>query len=86
MDTGAVAKKSRVQSVVLSKSRFKTVEAARAWVEHEGEGRLKHGKVDETEGSFRFRQFDPDQCNGVMRSQSVSNGVTFVLCVEELAD
>lgn len=72
---------SRVQSIVMSKSRFKTAAQARAWIREKTDG-MKTSKVDETEGSFRFRQFDPDACKGRFRSQNVTAGVTFVLCIE----
>lgn len=74
-----MARVSRVQSVVLKKIRFKTMAQARSWAKDNG---FKTSKVDETDESFRFRQFDPSDCKGSFRSDRIARGVTIVLCIE----
>ncbi len=67
-----------VQTVILSKERFKSLMRAKEWVQ--GQRGLKSGKVDETESSFRFRQRDPgDFKPGSFRTKKISEGVTIVI-------
>lgn len=59
-----------VQTLILSKEVFDSVEAARRWVrEHD----FSDASLDETEQSYRFRQFPPEQC----RRNALGNGQTF---------
>ena len=65
------------QTLILSKSRFKTSSAARAWLERNG---FAHSKIDETETSFRFRQREPgDFKPGSMRTIQLTKGVSAVI-------
>jgi len=65
------------QSVVLPKDKF-TLEEARQWLrDHD----YKDPGVDETDSSYRFRQFPPSECiAGSYASMPLPNGVTLVLC------
>lgn len=72
-----------IQTLILSKETFPTMEAATKWVT---ENDFKADKVDETEDSFRFRQRDPAQYdpNGFgegeqFRTITVSDGVQAVV-------
>ena len=69
---------TRVQSVILSKEQFPTRRAAAKWVrDHD----FTVGKVDETEKTFRFRQFAPTQCvEGSFRNIRIRDGVSGVVC------
>jgi len=71
-------KQTKIQSLVLSKEKFKTLASARKWVlDHE----FKADKVDETEQSWRFRQFPPEQCiDGSFRTIPLEDGVSAVIC------
>jgi len=70
---------SRVQSVVVAKKKFDSLEAARKWC---NDNNFKSSKVDTTEESYRFRQFDPDECKGKFRQKELTRGITVVLCIE----
>jgi hypothetical protein len=67
-----------VQSVILSKENFRNRASATRWArEHE----YRTDKIDETEESFRFRQFEPTQCReGSFRSIRIGDGVTGIVC------
>jgi hypothetical protein len=76
-----IMKQTSVQSVVLSKQRFRTLEEARSWIKENG---FKDDKVDEKPNTFRFRQFPPGRCKrGTFRQirPRGSRGVQFVICV-----
>ena len=50
---------TKVQTLILSKDNFATLDEASTWItEHD----FSADKVDETETSFRFRQFSPGEC------------------------
>lgn len=69
---------TKVQSVICSKSVFKSVAEARSWVSKHG---FKSSGVDETEESYRFRQFAPSQCtSGSFRTITLTKGVSAVIC------
>jgi hypothetical protein len=65
-----------VQTVILSKTVFKTAAEARRWVrEHDFHAR----KIDETETSYRFRQRDPgDFRPRSLRTKQITRGVSIV--------
>jgi Putative phage serine protease XkdF len=65
------------QSVVIPKDKF-SLEEARQWLrDHDYEV----PEVDETEASYRFRQFPPSQCiAGSYASMPLPNGITLVVC------
>lgn len=58
------------QTVICSKERFDSVSAARSWVSQHG---FRTDKVDVTEDSYRFRQFNPSEC----AEGALGNGETF---------
>ncbi len=67
-----------IQTLIMSKDRFKTAQAAKNWAK---EHNFKFGKVDETENSFRLRQFNPDQCKrGSFRTFRIAEGIQAVGC------
>lgn len=70
--------KTEVQSLILSKDKFKSEEAARNWAKDHN---FKTSKLDETEDSFRFRQFDPSKCqSNSFRTIELDEGVNAVIC------
>lgn len=77
-------KQTTVQSLVLSKERFKTLTQARQWVKDNGG---VSDKVDETTNTFRFRQFNPGRCKeGTFRNKRIADGVIGVICVPKGAE
>lgn len=67
-----------IQSLIMSKERFKDSKSAKNWAKDHG---FKSNKVDETEDSFRLRQFEPNVCkNGSFRTFELTNGVKAVGC------
>ena len=67
-----------VQSITCSKARFKSAGAAKAWARKNG---FKTASVDETDNSYRLRQFDPSRCTkGSHRTFAVTDGVQAVVC------
>lgn len=64
------AEGAQVQTVICSKERFASVAAASSWCRSHG---FRTDKVDETDESFRFRQFDPGDC----AEGGLDNGETF---------
>lgn len=68
---------TKVQTLIFSKEKF-TREQARKWArDHE----FRADKVDETENSFRLRQFDPSECRvGSFRTINMQDGVSGVIC------
>lgn len=68
---------SKVQSVLCSRKRFKTAEAARKWVvDH----KFVASKLDTTTNYYRFRQFDPSLCSTTPRTITLSKGVKAIIC------
>lgn len=66
-----------IQTLILSKERFNSEEAARAWVEENG---FRSDKVDETDDSYRYRQMDPDEfMEGSFRTIELTDGVQAVI-------
>ena len=82
-----------IQSVVFSKSESPssvnegngwTPAAARAWcAEHD----MRSDKMDETDSSYRFRQFDPEECDGGFQTltEDMPVGVAMVSCSKRAA-
>ncbi len=72
----------KIQTLIFSKDNW-NVDDARAWVE---EHDFRADKVDETDVSYRFRQFDPDDCDGGFQTltENFPDGVSAVSC--ELPD
>jgi len=69
---------TKVQSVICSKSRFKSAAEARSWCTGHN---FKGGGMDETENSYRFRQFEPSACQPKsFRTISLDTGVSAVIC------
>ena len=70
--------KTEVQTVIVSKKTFKTLEAAKKWItDHD----FNAGKVDDTEESWRFRQFSPGKCQeNSFRTITLRAGVKAVIC------
>lgn len=69
---------TEVQTVILSKDEFPTREEAESWIrDHD----FHAEKVDETENSWRFRQFEPGECQGdSFRTIELTEGVSAVIC------
>lgn len=67
-----------IQTLILSKERFDSLEDARAWVtDHD----FRADKVDETDNSFRFRQIQPSACQDeTFRTIEITEGVSAVIC------
>ncbi len=79
-----VEKQTTVQSVVLAKIRFATVDLAKEWIREHG---FKDDKVDEKPNTFRFRQFPPGRCKeGTFRNKRITRGVIGVICVPKGAE
>jgi phage gp29-like protein len=73
----AQAQATTVQSLILSKERFATLDAAKKWV---AANKFHAGKVDETENSYRFRQREPkDFKPNSFRTISLTDGVKAVI-------
>lgn len=69
---------TEVQTVICSKDKFDSAEAAAKWcTDHD----FKADKVDETDDSYRFRQFDPGRCqDDSFRTIDITDGVKAVIC------
>jgi len=67
-----------IQSVVCSKSRFNSKEEAKRWVtDHD----FRADKIDETDDSYRFRQFSPSKCQkDSFRTIELTKGVVGIIC------
>jgi len=64
------------QTLIFSKERFKTADAAKEWAKDHG---FKAPAVDETENSFRLRQREPGEfVEGSLRTISLTDGVQAV--------
>ena len=72
-----------VQSVICAKSRFKSASEAGKWVrDHD----YKAGEPDETETSYRYRQFEPGTCqDNSFRTINLTRGVSAVICRKKSA-
>ncbi len=69
---------TEVQSLILNKSKFETEQEARDWAKDHD---FKTDKLDETDDSWRFRQFDPDRCmSGTFRTIELDDDVSAVIC------
>jgi hypothetical protein len=72
---------SKVQTLIMSKARFKTADEAKKWARDNG---FSDAKVDEPAAgnTYRLRQFPPGQCTtGSMATISMTSGVKGVVCV-----
>lgn len=68
----------KTQGYILSKERFKTEAQARKWME---DNNVPIKKIDETENTFRFRQFPDDRCEPEsFRPKEITNGVQILNC------
>lgn len=66
-----------VQTLILSKKRFKSAKAASKWVRDNG---FKVHKIDETSTSYRFRQREPSKfIKGSFRTITLTTGVKAVV-------
>ena len=66
-----------VQTLIMSKTVFKTAQAARKWAR---DHKFKTTKMDETGTSFRFRQREPgDFKPRSFRTTSIARGVSIVI-------
>lgn len=70
-------KQTQIQTLILSKEKFKTRADAKKWVvDHD----FKSTKIDETSTSFRFRQKEPsDFIEGSFRTITITDGVSAVI-------
>lgn len=66
-----------IQTLILKKTGFNQA-SAKSWVKSHG---FKNTKTDETDTSFRFRQFEPSACKATsFRTISLRPGVSAVVC------
>lgn len=67
-----------VQSLILLKSKFENLDDAKKWItDHD----FHASKVDETDGSWRFRQFEPSDCaEESFRTIEMAEGVSAAIC------
>ena len=73
-----------IQSLILSKQVFPTKSEAQKWCT---DNDFKAGEPDETDNTWRFRQFDPDQCKaGSFRTIRLTDGVQAVICKKKEAE
>jgi phage-related protein (TIGR01555 family) len=78
---------TRVQTLILSKKAFPSIESAHSWVKEHNFELSK--PEDETEESYRFRQIDPGQfVEGSMKTIELKHGVKAVIGVvkDQLVD
>lgn len=69
---------TEVQTVICAKEVFKTEQDAKTWVTSHD---FRADKVDETDDSFRFRQFEPSACQtDTFRTIDITDGVKAVVC------
>lgn len=72
-----VGRATKPQSLIFDKQKFSKDEAV-AWARERG---FRHDKVDETENSWRLRQFDPELCTpGTFGTKELTDGVQAVFC------
>lgn len=73
-----------VQTVIVSKEKYPERADASKWVrDHD----FRADKVDETEESYRYRQFDPGECTeGSERTIELTDGVKAVICAKKESD
>jgi Phage head maturation protease len=74
-----VLKASAVQTVIFNKDNWTATEAQQWLSDHD----FKSSDMDETENSFRFRQFPPDECDPdsyVTLTENLPTGVSLVVC------
>lgn len=69
-------KASDVQSLIFRKENFTRSQAV-AWANEHG---FKSGDVDETENTYRLRQFPPDNCTNSGGMKELSPGVMAYIC------
>jgi HK97 family phage portal protein len=75
---GVKQQSTSVQSLIFAKKVFKAAESAQKWAKEHG---FKFEKVDETENSWRLRQFEPAKCRqGSFRTISLARGVNAAIC------
>jgi ATP-dependent Clp endopeptidase proteolytic subunit ClpP len=67
--------KNHVQSIIISKEYY-NLSQARKWLKENG---YKADGLDETDKSFRFRQYDPDGNAFRYRTQKAKKGITLLL-------
>lgn len=71
----------QIQSLILSKRRFKDQTAAVAWLK---ENEFRSDKIDDTPNTFRARQFDPGRCkDNSFATISLTSGVRAVICAKK---
>jgi len=77
-----------VQTLILSKDKFKTLDQAKAWIKEHGFKVEHKGKApDETETSYRFRQMDPGLFKpNTFRTITLTEGVKAVVGIVKSAD
>ena len=70
---------TRIQTLLMSKSRFDTADKAKKWASAHN---FRSDKVDSTENNFRLRQFTPGQCTeGTFGTRTLTRGVQATFCV-----
>lgn len=68
---------ANVQTVIISKDKFKDLDAAKKWL---GEHGFHFGKIDDTGGAWRFRQKEPEQFGQkTFRTIDMADGVKAVI-------
>jgi HK97 family phage major capsid protein len=73
-----------VQTVIFDQDKFTATEAKKWLKEHD----MKAPEVDETENTYRFRQFDPGECSGgyATLTENMPDGVRMVVCKRKKAE
>lgn len=72
---------TEIQSILLDKETFPTLEEATAWITAHD---FHADKYDETENQWRFRQFDPINCSeDTFATINLTTGVNAVICVPQ---
>ncbi len=75
-------RRSEVQTVIFSKTRFKTAESAKSWARGHD---FRADKVDETSVSFRLRQVEPGTCDRIRTDdKDIVPGVKLVFCIKSV--
>jgi hypothetical protein len=68
------------QTIIFSKKQFPTRQSAKSWASNHG---FKTDTSRETTGTWRFRQFPPEECIGTkFLSKKIEDGITIGICTK----
>lgn len=71
-----------IQSYIFDRKRFETKEDARKWAR---ENEVRFSDIEETENTWRLRQFPPGDCKTGFRTITITDGVKGALCLPSRA-